>query len=1114
MSESKFDLNNYPNLIAVPYAKTLDEKDSQRKDHQRICLEMILAYNASICLANYYYYKTVEPGDDAKSKKDAKIGAELPKLNFDLGMMSIGKWNQVARDTASVLFDATSKGKDNEFLAGNIGTNYQKKSSLWNKNINELIRLRNKDAHGEVISDEALAGELNNRQKLLDQLMKEMNYHADYKIIVPIDDEVKGGELVHICKDLSGSGDGVIELSDEMIKTEIDRFGTYLFNTKKKTCLALNPMVVNYNSSPETEDLDTYVYSKTANNKKDLHYSNFQGALDLKESNQSSVGSLATPHDLCREFSRFRVMVEDENLINRKEPKIMIHRKFKSGSSIIDEDVFLDITIQNNGDADAQDLQTVLEFPRKGFKLYQEVNDDDTKGGSQFQKKAVMIELPELAAKQSSKHSYKFRARKFGGQYQFDEMAMTYSFFDDNEDPPKKITPDLDEGVNVALAAPVMHQVLDPNDPEGQVPIVNLKLSYSEHTPKIGDEIDFIVDVENIGKSIANDVDIHIFPPPAEMDLISGSTSWRGNINPSSIVTRKFKLRPRKQGIFSIKMRDILYTNSQGDLFKTVAYEDHKILVQNDTKNKYRFIMEDAWEDLVVDNAEKMQIDNQPDFKDFLAENQESAKKILNDVKIRAVKNVMNDVLSRISLPVKQITKKGMIGYCLGDYPFFIIEFTNSDQINLLMTLPTSIDKDRFIEEKMKPLKGKRLSLMKESITWKGKFTNFRFYSIGLDSIGEVDGAQILKRLVNQSVRYVENTGYYMSQFLSGLGQSLNYDDLFSRIYLTDKRVKGIVRDELKDMLKIQAIWMFKGQKYLNLVAERIQGMAQELDDLGYKKTGRFNEAKNGIWEDSESKSTCVRLYYNERSDNSDQEMTDLLKKFLFDIAKASSIVAYKDLKKNKAYFEELLLLMENAEGLDDSFHYRLEDNGIVFYKGNEMPLYQKGAEYFCFEEKAQSTNLKFRFMEKQLFSKLGDAVQVSLNDYWLYHVKYDESVKHLIDEALRSTILNSGNGKQRVSLDWLLTCIKESKVTNLEKILRCALAAEGEWVKYSEIDSKLNMSGLTTVWNTRNLKHFLEYDNGYKNKNEDGTEDGTIGRVKLISNRNMVKSVLDDLGT
>ena len=70
MSNENFDLDNYPNLIAIPYAKTLNEKDPQRKDHQRICLEMILAFNASVCLENYYYYKTVDEGDDSKSKKD------------------------------------------------------------------------------------------------------------------------------------------------------------------------------------------------------------------------------------------------------------------------------------------------------------------------------------------------------------------------------------------------------------------------------------------------------------------------------------------------------------------------------------------------------------------------------------------------------------------------------------------------------------------------------------------------------------------------------------------------------------------------------------------------------------------------------------------------------------------------------------------------------------------------------------------------------------------------------------------------------------------------------------------------------------------------------------
>ena len=1098
MSKSNFDLSNYPNLIAIPYAKTLDEKDSQRKDHQRICLEMILAYNASICLANYYHYKTAEEG------KDAKIGADLPKLDFDLGMMSIGKWNQVTRDTAGALFDATSKGKNNDFLAGDIGSNYQKTSSLWNKNINELIRLRNKDAHGEVISDEALVGELNNRQKLLDQLMKEMNYLAGYKLIVPIDDEVKEGVLVHICKDLSENAENIIELKDEIeLKTEIDRYGTYLYNTKKKTCLALNPMVINYNSSPENEELDTYVYSKTANNKKDLHYSNFQGALDLKESNQSSVGSLATPHELCREFSKFRVTVEDENLINRKEPKISIHRKFKSGSSIIDEDVFFNVTIQNNGDADAQDLTTVLDFPRKGFQLYHNVDDELITGGESYQNKSHMIEISELPAKQSSKHSYKFRARNFGGQYQFDEMAMTYSFFDENSE--KMITPNPDEGVNVALADTVMHHVLDPNDPESQVPIVNLKLSYSEHTPKIGDEIDFIVDVENIGKSIANDVDIHIFPPPAEMDLISGSTSWRGNINPSSKVTRKFKLRPRKQGIFGIKMRDILYTNSQGNLFKTLAYEDHKILVQNDTKNKYRFMMEDVWEDLVVDDAEQMRIDNQPDFKKFISENQETAQKILNDVKVRAVKKVMNDILSRISLPVKQITKKGMIGDCLGDYPFFIIDFTDAEQIDLLLLV--EFNKDDHILKIMK----NKLKKMDESITLKGKFTNFRFYSIVLSSLGDVGGAQILKRLINQSVRYVENTGYYMSQFLSGLGQSLNYDDLFSRIYLTDNRVRGIVSKKYINQLSIQSVWVFYGTKNLTLVVERKSGQppAGILKELGYGRTGEFD---NGKWKTTSKLTKSVLLYYGKKSDSTEQEMTDLIKKLIFDIAKANSISAYKNditNKDNQKYFEHLLKLMQETEELE-SFHYRSEDKiGIVFYKGDELPLYQQGTEYFCFEDKPQSTTLKFRFMEKQLYSKLGEAVQVNLGSNWgLYHVKYDESIKDLIDEALRSAILNSGNGKQQVSRDWLRACIKENKVQNLDKILRCTLDAEGEWVKYSEIDSKLNMSGLTTVWNTRNLKHFLEYDNSYSN------EDETKGRVKLIGNHKMVQQVLDDLGT
>ena len=1093
--------NSYPSIIFVPYSKTLNLDDPQRKDHQRIVLEMLLAYHASICLANYHYYKTVDPGDDARSKSDSKIGSDLPRLDFDLGMMSIGKWNQVTRDTSIFLYDATNKGKENEFLVGSIGENYRSTKSKWNQNVNKLISLRNQDAHGQVISDKNLRGELDGRQKLLDQLMKEMAYHEHYKLVVPIDDEVRDGSLIHICKDLSGYADNFIEINAESLKTEISQYGTYLFNESKKRCLALTPMIINYNSSPEVEELDTYIYSKTANNKKDLHYSNFQGAIDLKETRHESVGSLPAPSALCREFSKFRLTVEDEDLINRKEPKISVHRKFKSSTSIIDDDVFLDITIQNNGDVGAENLETALEFSRKGFQIYQNVNDETIKGGDQYQNKVHLIDVPELPARQSLKRSFKFRARNFGGQYQFGEMALTYDYMDEIKE--EMVTHDIDENVNVTFVDPVMHQVLDPNDPESQVPIVNLKVTYSDHAPKIGDTIDFIVEVENIGKSIANDVDIHIFPPPDEMDLISGSTSWRGNINPSSRVIRKFQLRPRKQGIFSIKMRDILYTNSQGELFKTLAYEDHKILVQNDTPSKYRFMMEDVWADLAIDDAEQQHIDNQPDFAKFLSENKELSEKVLTDVKVRAVKRVIADGLSRISLPIKQITKKGMIGYCLDEYPFLIIDFNDKKQIKLLMI--GNFEKDNYVKSLMSTLKAaKRLTLMKDSTTWKGKFTDLKFYSISLESLGQIGGAQILKRLINHSIRFVENGGYFMSQFLNGLGQGINYDDLFSRIYITDTRIKGIIREDLQDVLKIQAVWMFKPRKNLNLVVERIQGMAQELYDLGHKKTGTFND--KGTWTDSGSKTKYVRLYYNQMTDSTEQEMTNLFQRFLLDIAKASSMVASNKLKGDgKTVFGELLELLNNSDGLDDSFHYRSEKDGIVFYKGAQMPLYQNGMEFLCFEQKTKSINLKFRYMEKESFVALRDDIQVNLDGYWLYQITYDDSFKDQIHSIIRGAIVNSGNGAQRVSFGWLSNIIMNNKVQKLDRILKETYDAEGDWVTYSDIDDDLTMRGLTTVWNKRNLRHFLEYDNDFSN------EDSSNGRCRLVSNRKMIGSVMND---
>jgi hypothetical protein len=70
----------------------------------------------------------------------------------------------------------------------------------------------------------------------------------------------------------------------------------------------------------------------------------------------------------------------------RKEPKISIHRNSSPVLPLLMRCVFvLDVTIQNNGDADAQDLTTALDFPREGFQLYHNVDDELITGGDTYQ---------------------------------------------------------------------------------------------------------------------------------------------------------------------------------------------------------------------------------------------------------------------------------------------------------------------------------------------------------------------------------------------------------------------------------------------------------------------------------------------------------------------------------------------------------------------------------------------------------------------------------------------------------------------------------------------------------------------------------------------------------
>ena len=480
MSQALIDkVKNYPFLIYKPYLKTLDEEDPQRKDHQRICLEMILSVNASICLANYHHLKT--SGDD-KQKDKLKISVKNQfknnkdgELKYDLGQMSIGKWNQVSRDTSMVLLDATDNGKKQHFLIKEIGGLYKDKK--WNDIVNDLISRRNADAHGGVLDDKILKKQLKERQDLLDQLIEKLSFFKDYKILVPIKEEIKEGGLVCRCNDLSNEGNGTFDIridSDDPNDTSFEHYNTYLYNENRKIGLSLEPMIISYNLDEKTEDLSTFIYNKTINRKKgDLHYANHRESLDLIRDNDNSTGSLPTPKELCQEFKAFRIEVEDNELVNRRMPNIVINRKFQTTTSLIGDDTIMELTFQNVGNADAKNVQTTLKYPQDGFVRYKKSGVLLTE--KQQENDKVEITIEDLASNRSEKKKFRFKAMN-GAQYHFDEMTLTYDY--DDPDTGNEHTYNLEDGINVVSISEIAHQVIDPDDPQSQVPVINLQVTY------------------------------------------------------------------------------------------------------------------------------------------------------------------------------------------------------------------------------------------------------------------------------------------------------------------------------------------------------------------------------------------------------------------------------------------------------------------------------------------------------------------------------------------------------------------------------------------------------------------------------------------------------------
>ena len=1034
------NLADYPRLIALPYHQTLSD-NVQRKEYQRFCLELLLSFNAIVCLADYYRLKTSENKIDLK------------RLDLDLGQMSLGKWNAICRDVSKVLNE--SKASD-LFLPQVYDLYHGKKKNSWNPLVDDLISRRNKDAHGSLVSDCDLQKELAERQSRLEEILSVASFYKDFKLVVPYDSKVIEGKAILLCKNFNGIDESIIDI--EQSEDGLDLFKPYLYRQDRGTFLSLSPMLTCYPKDEDSGESRLFVYSKTLNKKKgNLHYYNYDGSWDFYPDKIKPLRGFPAQSSLCTSFSDFRIHVEREDLLNQKQPSLIVERcLINKTCSLGDDVVHILFSIKNDGDATAGEIKTVFDFPRQSFDLVDHEYQD-------LPKEPISLNLQSLDPGDSWSADYYFKPRE-AGQYEFDPLSIEYSYVDIQGN---DVQCDPDQGVNVEECPSLFIEVFDPNDPDSLLPIINLNLSYDNDNPKIGERVSFNIMVKNIGRSVAKNVEICIFPPEDEVELLSGTTTWRGNLNPGQQMASQFVLVPKEHGIFSMKMRDIIFENQKGQLFKTLAYEDYKILVRNDPKVKYRYLMEDIWGDLVLDETELVQLEFFNNKYNLPSGDREN---IQVETKIRIIKQLLEDVFLRLDVPASLVAGSNRIYYFVQSGPAFILDYSDYENLLVLCRAPLKEQCGIPVQDQ-----------------WRRRYQKLSFTQFTLNDASANGGTGFLKKVANQTVSWLRKNDLLLTGLTNAIALQFGVELSQVRTTLDDRVVLFDIEERGHERFIANKLSVYTDNKrQTHLVMRYDAGTigASLRDDLGYstEKQDFLKYEADAIepYMPSSKVSTQLRLNSLKINENNRRELLNPLPDFT-----RKTIELYANVLVSQ------MGLSDETQRLYDKLHELLKDELVDYtlsvkdaeaksgtpcrginlfhvFNGMEVPLFCKTklVMRIRIDSKRSLIFTDFRIVDNEFLNEKISQISVCDkgvvdNNRWPYHVELNDNNLSVISSMVNFASHKSGESVHELSRGVLADIIEVPWAKNLKPLLQILGNYDNLRAKITEVDSEMIAQGI-----------------------------------------------------
>ncbi|MBF0121633.1 MAG: hypothetical protein HQK79_22610 [Desulfobacterales bacterium] len=692
------DISKYPSIIARPYI--LSQKDTpQRKDYQRFLLENMISFLALLSVANILeFYENLQKKLSIKNNTEKKIENEHEisyiyekisnDLIIDLKQMSLGKWNQLLRDTTRLFGDNLIKKE--LFMPELFDFYHGSCSEIIQKRINELIAIRNQDAHGNPIAEERLKNELDRRQAILNPIIEALNFLNKYQFIILDKFEIQDNIAVYTGKEqiYDGFTTCIVKPNSSLPTHEIIAYNKDTFRFLK-----LSPFLI-YAPIDDQNAFHIAIYSKIEKEKDKLK------ALFISLDGHSMIDFNEFDKKFNLDLSQRIKMVQQIYADPKNEP---INTPAITGSLKIQDEVLkvgdqslLSISFKNKKSTDLYDCKAVILFPNN-FEILQNNNvhisiDDSSK-------QLVKFNFQELNNNTEEKITIDFIPHG-QGHFLIRPSIMTYKYYlkESHRESGKKEDADIEiEGVQI--------EVRDPNSKDKMQPLINVyrkayPLELNQNYIEIGQPFIFEIKLHNIGFGAAKDVKLEIVFPP-EFCLVDGVEELKTTLNPEEDRTFKYSLTCQKPGIYKITIRSIAYYDALGIKYATHSDGDYWVLVKSDILTIFKYQLKEAYDDIYLSDDEKKIIQKIREENPHITDNK--MKELEQDILVAAFREIIKSQSTKRNFIIKEEiynekewqrpkNQRRSIIYSFENLPFFAIDITDINDI-LLYSLETPLSK-------------------------------------------------------------------------------------------------------------------------------------------------------------------------------------------------------------------------------------------------------------------------------------------------------------------------------------------------------------------------------------------------------------------------------------